>query len=203
MTRISTATSVLVCAMSVAFWHATATAQSTSPQPTDRSASQAQQKANQASKATADYVQKSAIGDLFEVQSSDLALKQADSTDVKAFAQRMIKDHTTSTQALKAGIQSADLEIKVPDQLDKAHDTKLSDLRKMKGKDFDAAYMREQVAAHKEALQLHKTYAEKGDNPVLKKTAANTATIVEHHLQEAQEIVKGAPPQSSSTGGSR
>jgi putative membrane protein len=63
--------------------------------------------------------------------------------------------------------------------------------------------MREQVAAHKEALQLHKNYAEKGDNPVLKKTAANTATIVEEHLEHAQKIAKNVQPQTSSTGGGR
>jgi predicted outer membrane protein len=110
MTRISTVTSVLACVMSVALWSAGATAQSTSPQPTNRSAPQAEQKAAQASKATQEYVQKAAVGDMFEVQSSNLAAKQAESSDVKAFAQRMIKDHTASTAALKSGIKSANLQ---------------------------------------------------------------------------------------------
>lgn len=202
MTRISTVVSALACVASVALWSTGAIAQSTSPQPTNRNAPQAQQKETKASKTTSDYVQKAAIGDMFEVQSSQLAAKQADNKDVKEFAQRMIKDHTASTKALKAGIKNANLQVKVPEKLDKAHESKLSDLRKMKGKDFDTAYMREQIAAHKEALQLHQSYAKNGDNPVLKKTAVNTATIVEEHLEHAQKIAKGTP-QTSSTGGSR
>jgi putative membrane protein len=159
-------------------------------------ASQAKAKA---SRDTANYVEKAAVGDLFEIQSSELAARQAQNAEVKTFAQRMISDHTTSSQALKAGIQSANLDVKVPDKLDKAHQAKLDNLRKAQGKDFDQAYMREQLNAHREALKLHKAYAEKGDNPVLKKTAANTAVIVEHHLAAAQELAKTGAPQSSST----
>jgi putative membrane protein len=201
MKRMSAVTGAVACALSLSLWSIAASAQTTSPAPAQRNAPGATSNAPQAtkvSKETTDYVDKAAQGDLFEIQSSELALKQADNTDVKAFAQRMIKDHTASSQALKAGIQSAKIDVKVPDKLDKAHETKLSSLTKVKGKDFDQAYMREQVAAHKEALQLHKNYAEKGDNPVLKNTAANTATVVEHHLAEAEEIAKGTA-QSSST----
>lgn len=192
----------LACALSVSLWNIAASAQTVNPPTTERNAPAATSKSPQAktkaSKETAQYVEKAAMGDLFEIQSSELALKQAESPDVKAFAQRMIKDHTASSEALKAGIQSANLDVNVPDKLDKAHQSKIDDLRKVKGKEFDQAYMREQVSAHKEALQLHKTYAEKGDNPVLKKTAANTTTVVEHHLAEAEQIAKGVP-QSSST----
>lgn len=199
MRRFSYITGALACAAGLTLWSAAAAAQGAPPKATDRNAAQSEQKAVQASKATQTYVEKAAIGDMFELQSSELALKQAESSDVKAFAQRMIGDHTKSTSALKAGIQSANLQVTVPDKLDKDHDAKLSNLSKVKGKDFDQAYMREQIAAHKEALQLHKTYAEKGDIAPLQKFAHNTATIVEHHLQEAEQIAKGGPPQSSST----
>jgi putative membrane protein len=202
MKRMSAVTGAVACALSLSVWSMAASAQTMNPAPAERkapaAATNAPQAKTKASKETSNYVEKAAEGDLFEIQSSELALKQAESSDVKAFAQRMINDHTASSQALKAGIQSANIDVKVPDKLDKAHEAKVSNLRKAKGKDFDQAYMREQLAAHKEALQLHKNYAAKGDNPVLKNTAANTATVVEHHLAEAQEIAKGAP-QSSST----
>jgi putative membrane protein len=200
MKRISAVTGALACALSVSVW-SVASAQTMNPAPAERNpatTSNAPQAKAKASKETSNYVEKAAIGDMFEIQSSQLALKQAQNPDIKTFAQRMITDHTTSSEALKAGIQSAGLDVKAPDKLDKAHQAKLDNLKKANGKDFDQAYMRDQLAAHKEALQLHKTYADKGDNPVLKKTAANTATIVEHHLAMAQDIAKGVP-QSSST----
>lgn len=199
MKRISAVTGALACALSVSVW-SIASAQTMNPAPAERNpsaASSAPQAKAKASKDTTNYVQKAAQGDLFEIQSSQLALQQAQSPDTKTFAQRMITDHTTSSEALKAGIQSAGLDVKAPDKLDKAHETKINNLRKANGKDFDQAYMREQLAAHKEALQLHKNYASKGDNPALKNTAANTATVVEHHLAMAQDLAKGTPQTSS------
>jgi putative membrane protein len=194
MKSISTVTGVL--ALSVALCMPAAAQNATTP--LERSAPAASDTSRaKASKDTSSYVEKSAQGDLFELHSSELALKQAESADVKAFAQRMINDHTASSQALKAGIQSANLDVKVPDKLDKAHEAKVNNLRKATGRDFDRLYMRDQLGAHKQALQIHKNYAEKGDNPVLKKTAANAAVIIEHHLAEAQEIAKGVPQTSS------
>jgi putative membrane protein len=195
MKRVSYIAGAVACAMGVLLWSAAASAQTVQMQRDSG-------KMTQASQTTQTYVEKAVIGDMFEIQSSDVALKQATSPDVKAFAERMIKDHTTSSSALKAGIQSANIQVKIPESLDSAHQAKLADLRKTTRKDFDQAYMRQQIDAHKEALQLHRQYAESGDNPVLKKTAHNTMTIVEHHLQEAQNIAEGTPPQrpqSSST----
>ena len=202
MKRKSSLIGALVCATSIIAFGVAAMAQSvTSP---DSMAPQTQQKPIQASQASVDYIQKAAIGDLFEIQSSELALKQADSPAVKAFAQQMITDHATSAKALESAVKSASLQAtQIPNKLDPAHQAKLDDLRKVTGRDFDSVYIGEQLAAHKEALKLHRDFAEKGDNPVLKKTAANAADIAEHHLQEAQKITQMAPPQSSSTGSSR
>lgn len=186
-----------------------AAAQSTSPDAnatagpsSDRMTSQ--QKPIQASRATADYVEKAAIGNLFEIQASMLALKQGDSGALKTFAAQMITDHTNASNALEAGVKSASLQAtQIPSKLDKAHEAKLNDLRKVTGRDFDAAYLQAQLAGHQDALKLHRDYTQKGDNPVLQKTAANAADITEHHLQELQRISQSVSPQTSSTGGSR
>lgn len=102
MKRISTVTGVVACALSLSLWSIAASAQTMNPAPAERNApaatSNAPQAKAKASNQTAEYVRKAAEGDLFEIHSSELALKQAESTDVKAFAQRiMIDDHTTSS----------------------------------------------------------------------------------------------------------
>lgn len=202
MRRVSTFTGALISATSMTLIGTAAVAQSMNPAMSP-AASPTEQKPIQASQATIDYVQKAAIGNLFEIQSSDLALKQADNSAVKAFAQQMINDHTTSTQALESGVKSASLQAtQIPNKLDSVHEAKLNDLRKVTGHDFDSAYLRAQLAAHQDALKLHQDYAQRGDSAVLKKTAANAADIVEHHLQELRKISQGVP-QTSSTGGSR
>ena len=49
--------------------------------------------------ATADFVKEVAISDMFEIESSKMALKKSSSTSVKQFAEMMIKDHTAATLA--------------------------------------------------------------------------------------------------------
>lgn len=204
MTRfMKTLGALLGAAGLIALSATAAAAQSANPaaNPAPKDGMTTQQKPIQTSRATADYVEKAAIGNLFEIQSSALALKQADSSAVKTFAQQMITDHTNAGKALEAGVTSASQQAnQIPTKLDKAHEAKLNDLRKATGRDFDAAYLKAQSAGHQEALKLHRDYAQKGDNAVLKKTAANAADITEHHLQELQKITQAAPPQTSSTG---
>ncbi|MEI9964922.1 MAG: DUF4142 domain-containing protein [Caulobacteraceae bacterium] len=68
--------------------------------------------------------------------------------------------------------------------------------------DFDLAYLHQQLAGHIEALNLHKTYADKGDNDALKAVAAEIAPVVQHHIDEIKRIggdkLKGDDTGSSS-----
>ena len=50
---------------------------------------------------TEDFVKQAAISDMFEIESSKLAQQKADA-DSKAFAEKMIKDHTETSTELKA-----------------------------------------------------------------------------------------------------
>ena len=48
--------------------------------------------------------------------------------------------------------------------------------------DFDAAYRRQQLAAHEDALRLHSGYAARGRSPTLRPVAANAVPIIRRHL---------------------
>jgi len=49
-----------------------------------------------------DYVKLAADADMYEIQSSKVALTRSKRADVKSFARQMIADHTTTTKALMA-----------------------------------------------------------------------------------------------------
>jgi putative membrane protein len=55
---------------------------------------------------TQDFVTEAARSDMFEIQSSKLALNSADAR-TKEFAQKMIDDHTKTTDELKAAVAMA------------------------------------------------------------------------------------------------
>src|SRR5437763_80277 len=115
-----------------------------------------------------EYVQKSAISDEFEIESSKLALQKAQDPAIKSFAQEMVDDHTAATNKLKEAAKTAKINIAARQKLDRQHQDTLAALRSKSGPQFDQAYMRAQLLGHREALNLQKAYGESGDNPTLK-----------------------------------
>jgi putative membrane protein len=128
------------------------------------------------------YVTKAAIGDLFEIQSSRLALRKSDDGKVKDFASRMVRDHTASSAKLKSIIKAGELPLVPPTKLDDAHQQMLDGLAGANGADFDKMYMEMQIKAHEEAVALHQGYAENGMEEKLKAFAKKTSMVVETHL---------------------
>lgn len=126
------------------------------------------------------YVMNAAISDLYEVQSSQLALERTQSAAVRSFAQQMITDHTATTNMLRPIATQAG--ITPPSALDTRRQEMLENLRAASADDFDDRYIDQQTAAHQEALTLHRTYAAQGDHSQLKSFAAQVAPRIEQHL---------------------
>src|SRR3954465_13972328 len=85
-----------------------------------------------------EFVNKVAISDMFEIQSSQLALaKQADA-DTKPFAEKMVQDHQKTSSELKALVDGG--KVTLPTALDSQHQKMLDELKAKNGKDFDASY---------------------------------------------------------------
>src|ERR1051325_9213288 len=82
---------------------------------------------------------KAAAGGIAEVQFGELALKNASSSDVKKFAQKMVDDHGKANDKLKS-IASKD-NITVPSDMDAKEKATYNRLSKLQGSDFDRAYM--------------------------------------------------------------
>jgi putative membrane protein len=133
------------------------------------------------------YVQKASASDQFEIQSGGIASQKATNADVKTFAQMMVADHTKSSEKIAAAAKS-DGATSVSAALDPAHDEQLQSLQKMSGPEFDRLYMDMQVKGHTEALQLHRSYSESGDDAKLKAVATEIVPVVSHHLDEAKRI---------------
>jgi putative membrane protein len=153
--------------------------------------------------ATQQFVTKVAISDLFEVQSSMLALEKSNNNEIKKFAQKMVDDHTKTTNEMKPIAQRID-SIKMPSELDAAHKSKLDQLRSASGGQFDQRYRTQQIEGHQAAVKLFEDYANSGDNAELKSWAQKTLPDLRHHLQQAQALpqaqapaVGAAPSQSS------
>lgn len=139
------------------------------------------------SPSTQDFVTEAAVSDMFEIQSSELALQRGDEP-TKAFANQMIAAHRKTTEELKGLLASANIQITPPAALDSSHRGKLDDLQKLQGADFVRQYHKDQVDAHEAAVSLFERYAKDGDNAALKQWAGKTLPELQHHLAMAQKL---------------
>lgn len=138
--------------------------------------------------ATTTFINKVAVANKFEIDTSQLALKYGKSPDVKTYAQQMIDDHTKAGQDFKASLANAKIDAP-KDSLDMAHAAKYAKLRLFTTENgFDGAYINDQLQAHEEAVDLFKQYADNGPTPEIKSFAAKTLPTLEHHLMMVQDL---------------
>jgi putative membrane protein len=134
--------------------------------------------------ADAEFVDKAAIGGKAEVQASQLALKQSKSADVRAFAKRMVADHS------KANAQLNQIAARkgIKPQVEQVTDPDVEALRGKQGKDFDSAYVAAAgPEAHRKTIALFETEARDGKDVQLRVQQA-TLPKLKHHLSMAEAL---------------
>ena len=125
-----------------------------------------------------------------EVAMGQLAEDHAGSADVKGFAARMVSDHQKAADELKsiAGAKG----VTPPEQLSKKDQTDLDKLSKLHGGDFDKAYVKSQLSAHKDAVALFGSESKSGKDADLKQFASSTLPTLQDHLQMVQQLSRGS-----------
>jgi len=132
-----------------------------------------------------EFVRMAASGDMYEIESSKLALSKSDDASVKELAQMIIKDHMESSKKLMAIAGE-----KPPTGMDKKHSDLLEKLKSADGKQFTQLYVSQQVQAHKEAVDLFERYSKEGEDAQLRTFATETLPRLRMHLQHAQKAQK-------------
>lgn len=134
-----------------------------------------------------EFVEAMAAGDLFEIESSKLALTMAKDPQLKAFAQKMIEAHTASSADLKSVVAGMTPPPVLEPRMTLAQQGDIAAL-KAAVDNFDAIYAERQLGAHQRALAMLSAYARGGDAQPLKDFATKTSEIVEGHLEMLQKI---------------
>lgn len=135
---------------------------------------------------TEDFVQQASASDMFEIESSKLALQKGNDK-TKGFAQQMIDDHEKTSLEMKQMIESGKVKATPSTTLASSQADMVEGLKELNGAEFDEQYIDDQVTAHENAVDLFKRYSEGGDHGELKTWAASTLPALQHHL----EMVKG------------
>lgn len=132
-----------------------------------------------------------AQANMAEVEAGKLALENGLSAEVKAFAQRMIDDHTKALADVTTLAQSKGMAL--PTEVDPKHKAMAAKLSKLKGEKFDRMYMAQAgVKDHKQVHAKLKKDQAVAKDPDVKALAAKMLPTVEQHLHIATEK-KAAP----------
>src|SRR5579862_6682066 len=144
------------------------------------------------SKADRDFMIKAAQGGMAEVQSGNLAAKQAQDSKVKAFGERMVKDHSQANDKLMALAQSKGVTLPTTTSSQDQHT--MAHLQGLSGGDFDKAYADDMVKDHKADVREFEHAAKNASDPDVKSFAQQTLPTLKHHLSMAEAL-----PQASGT----
>ncbi|MFA9441628.1 DUF4142 domain-containing protein [Uliginosibacterium sp. sgz301328] len=133
------------------------------------------------------FITKAAQGGMTEVQASQLAETQSSDPKVKAFAARMVEDHSKANQELISIVSAKGGTL--PPSVSEEQAKLLGLLKTSSGKDFDKLYAdKVGVKAHEETVNLLVKESRSGDDADLKAFATRTLTPVRMHLDMAKDL---------------
>jgi putative membrane protein len=132
-----------------------------------------------------DFVDEVSAKGIAEVEGAKVALEKSTSADVRAFAQKMITDHTAANTKL-AGIASRK-KLEVSTEAELTAKAKKFVLEQRDGESFDEAYANNQVSAHEDTIDLFQQAAVSDDADIAA-FAKETLPKLEHHLKMAKEL---------------
>lgn len=133
------------------------------------------------------FASQAAIIGKAEIELGQIALRNTKDEDVRKYAERMIKDHNAADKKLKT--IAANENLKLPQSLDREHESLKMKLQGMTGEDFDREYVKAMAAGHDKAVALFESASQQPQMPVeLKQFATSTLPTLEQHKEMAHSL---------------
>jgi putative membrane protein len=136
------------------------------------------------------FLPKAAAGNRFEIVTGQLAQQRAQSDAVKALGAMFVTDHTAALQQVTQ--VAGTLGVSLPPGLDPMQQAIVDRLQTLTGAEFDAAWLRAQIHAHRMALRLHLRAAIRGENDAIRMLGQNALPVITKHLAELLDIAGNA-----------
>lgn len=122
-----------------------------------------------------------------EIAAAKIALSKAESSDVKAYAQKMVDDHGAALTKVQTVAEQKG--VTLPTEPDAKHKTMAAKLEKESGAAFDKMYMTNAgTKDHKMVLSKLQSDAKNIKDPDVKTLADAHTPVVEAHLKSAEQM---------------
>src|ERR1700761_5597539 len=135
------------------------------------------------------FLATAAQSDVNEIKLSQLAEEKASNPDVKAFAHKMVTEHTKMSESMKPFADSWGLT--APTDLDDDHKQEYAKLNNnLSGAYFDKEYMDQMVSDHTKALNAFTTEAKDTKDVKFREAVLEGKTVVAAHKNMAYDLKK-------------
>ena len=133
------------------------------------------------------FVEVAARSNMAEIEFGELAATKATDVLIKSFAQQMVSEHTAAQNELE-DLADDYGGIEWPNDLDQGHDSIMVQLNNATGYTFDTLYLKTQVTAHQNAVNIFGTAKTNATDTRVKAYAAKYHPRIEMHLEKADSI---------------
>jgi putative membrane protein len=140
-------------------------------------------------------LQKVAAADKAEIEMGQLAQSNGSSDNVKQLGQKLVDDHTQNSQQLQQIAQQKGVQLE--DQEKPDEQSMKTKMEKMKGAQFDKAFLQHERDDHAKLLKELQQQQDQVQDPDVKSFLTQTISAVQQHLQATQ----GAKASSTSPSG--
>jgi putative membrane protein len=139
------------------------------------------------------FLRKAAEEGIAQVKLGQLAAQKGSSEDVKAFAQKMVDDHTKMN--LEMGQVADSLGVMLPKSMNKDDQAEYDKLNALSGNDFDMEYLSYMVKDHHKDLHEFRLEAARPADPTLHDEVVKAQGIIHDHTVMVDKLAraKGIP----------
>ncbi len=133
-----------------------------------------------------EFMDKALQGGMKEVQMGGIATEKAQNVEVKAFAQKMINDHSRANNEMR--YLAKQIGATPIGGTNSEQQKEMVELSKLSGAAFDKEYVKKMVADHEKDVAEFQKQVNGGTNANLKKFAAETLPTLKMHLEMIKDI---------------
>jgi putative membrane protein len=133
-----------------------------------------------------DFLRAATEGGLDEVTLGSLAAHKSDNPEIQAFGRRMVRDHTRINNEIAPIAER--LGVTPPAKLADEDQVEYDKLKLMPVADFNKAYMRLMVHAHRADLAAFRHESHVAADPQLKQAVTSASMVIAMHLRIATHL---------------
>jgi putative membrane protein len=142
------------------------------------------------------FLMKASQGGMAEVQLGQLAADKAKSPQVKAFGEKMVRDHTTLDNELKPFADRAG--VPPPTGVSEEDQAEMDKLKGLSGAEFDKAYVADMLKDHKHDQEAFQQEIASTQNAKLKMAVEHGLKVIDQHLAIITRIANKMGVQAAS-----